>query len=139
MWSWSEPAYIRHQKVNRYVFILRSIQSVGPFKALYTSPPDRTVHSDTNSTCLGSILASCNYARRLFIFNHISTAVYSQVLIYTAESTGASWREQKCPNIKTVAKEGFERGLSRLRVRHSTTELPRFVVFSKKRCTLTSL
>ena len=38
------------------------------------------------------------------LFTHISTTVYSQVLIYTAESTEASWRERKCPNFETVAK-----------------------------------
>ena len=32
------------------------------------------------------------------LFTHMSTTVYGQVLIYTAESTGASWRERKCPN-----------------------------------------
>ena len=37
-----------------------------------------------------------------WLFTHISTTVYSQVLIYTAESTGASWRERKCPNFETV-------------------------------------
>ena len=35
------------------------------------------------------------------LFTHMSTTVYSQVLIYTAESTEASWRERKCPNFKT--------------------------------------
>ena len=33
------------------------IQSVGPLKALYTSPPGKPVHSGTNSTSLGNILA----------------------------------------------------------------------------------
>ena len=46
--------------------------------------PDRPVHSDTISASLGSIqpYAAIN-ARRLLI--HISTTVYSQVLIYSAE------------------------------------------------------
>ena len=46
--------------------------------------PDRPVQSDTVSTFLGSIqpYATIN-ARRLLL--HISTTVYSQVLIYTAE------------------------------------------------------
>ena len=46
--------------------------------------PDRPVQSDTISTPLGSIqpYAIIN-ARRLLI--HISTTVYSQVLIYAAE------------------------------------------------------
>ena len=59
------------------------------------------------------------------LFTHISTIVYSQVLIYTAEWTEASRREGKCPNFETVAKGWFEPGFSRLRVRHSTTELLR--------------
>ena len=50
--------------------------------------PRRPVQSDTISTSLGSIqpYATTN-ARRLLV--HISTTVYSQVLIYTAERTGA--------------------------------------------------
>ena len=46
--------------------------------------PDRPVHSDTISASLGSIqpYATIN-ARRLLV--HISTTVYSQVLIYSAE------------------------------------------------------
>ena len=35
---------------------------------------------------------------------HISTAVYSQVLIYTAESTGASMERTKMPNIRNCSK-----------------------------------
>ena len=57
------------------------------------------------------------------VFTHIFTAVYSQVLVYTAELTDASWRERKCTHIETVAKGGFEPVLSRLRIRHSFTEL----------------
>ena len=50
--------------------------------------PDRPVHSDTISSSPGSIqpYATIN-AQRLLV--HISTTVYSQVLIYTAEWTGA--------------------------------------------------
>ena len=59
-----------------------------------------------------SILATQQFCAKIFI--HISTTVHSHVLIYTAEWTEASWREQKCPNFETVAKEGFEHGLSRL-------------------------
>ena len=47
--------------------------------------PGRPVHSDTNSASPGSILAMSNYVQRLN--THISTTVYSQVLIYTDEST----------------------------------------------------
>ena len=55
---------------------------------LHFSSPGRSVHSDTNSASLGSILAMQQIAQRLF--THMSTTVYSQVLIYTAESTEAS-------------------------------------------------
>ena len=63
-----------------------------------------------------------NYAE--WLITRISNTVYSQVLIYTAEWTEASWRDQKCPNLKTIAKGGFKPGLSQLWVRHSTTDLP---------------
>ena len=68
-----------------------------------------------------AFLSRNNYARRLF--THISTTVYNQVLIYTAESTGALRREWKCSNFEMVAK-GIRTRLSRLRVRHSTPETP---------------
>ena len=84
---------------------------------LHSSSPGRPVHSDTNSASPGSILACSNFAQRLI--THISTTVYSQVLIYTAHWTEVSWRERKYPNFETVAK-GFEPGLSRLRVPQST-------------------
>ena len=38
------------------------------------------------------------------IHSHSSTIVYGQVLIYMAEWTGASWREWKYQNFKTIAK-----------------------------------
>ena len=63
--------------------------------------PGRHVHSDTNLASLGSILVMQHYVRRLF--SHISTTIYSQVLIYTAERTGASWRDRRCTNFKRVA------------------------------------
>ena len=55
----------------------------------------------------------------------MSTTVYSQVLIYTAESTGTTVERTKMSNLRNGSKGGFEPGLTRLRVRHSTTELPR--------------
>ena len=45
--------------------------------------------------------------------------------MYTAESTGPSMDRTKMPHLRNVSKGGFEPGLSRLRVWHSTTELPR--------------
>ena len=54
----------------------------------------------------------------------MSATVYSQVLICTAESTGASMERTKMPNLRSGSKVGFEPGLTLLRVRHSTAELP---------------
>ena len=59
--------------------------------------------------------------------SHISTTVYCQVFIYTAEWTGASMEWTKMPNCRNGNKGGFEPGLTWLRVRHSITELPRSV------------
>ena len=77
--------------------------------------------SGKNSTI--SSHAAILTARKLF--THISTSVYIQVLIFTAEWTGALWREQKWPNFETAAKGIPTQALSRLRVRHSTAELLR--------------
>ena len=56
--------------------------------ALHFSSPGRPVHSDT---VLGfSWKHSIHAAIAQRLFTHISTTVYSQVLIYTAESTEAS-------------------------------------------------
>ena len=46
------------------VLTLRSIKSWGLFKAVYTSSPARLVHSNTNSTPLGSIKPHCNYCSK---------------------------------------------------------------------------
>ena len=79
-------------------------------RALHFSSPDRPVPSDTNSTSLGSIIAMPQLRST---FPH---TVYSQVLIHTAEWTGASWRERKCSNFETVTKGRFEPGLTWLRM-----------------------
>ena len=58
---------------------------------------------------LGLCANHCSHAAimRGDYFTHISTAVYSQVLISTAEWTGASWREWKSPNVEKEAKWRF--------------------------------
>ena len=38
--------------------------------------------------------------------------LYSQVFIYTAESTGASMERTKMPNLRNASKGGFEPGLT---------------------------
>ena len=92
------------------------IRYVGPLKALYTLPPDRPVHSDTNSASLGSILAM-HQLRATTIsltFPPLSIARYS--LIQLSEQ-GRQWRERKCPIFGTAAKRRFELRITCLRVR----------------------
>ena len=55
----------------------------------------------------------------------MSTTVYSQVVIYIAESTGESMERTKMRKLRNSSKGGFEPGLTWLRVRRSTAELPR--------------
>ena len=43
---------------------LYGIRYIGLLKALYTSPYDRPVHSDTNSASLGSIQPCKNYCTK---------------------------------------------------------------------------
>ena len=74
------------------------------------SSPGRPVHSDTVLGFSWKHSSHAAIAQRLF--NHISTTVYSQVLIYTAESTEASWSERKCPNFETVTTGIRTRALS---------------------------
>ena len=88
------------------------IQTVGLLKALL--PLGRPVHSGFSGK------HSTHAA--ITLFTPIFTTVYSQVLMYTAEWTGASCRKRKCPNFETVAKGGFKPGLTRLQVWHSTAE-----------------
>ena len=124
---------IKLSEVILFPYILGGSQKkVRSLKALYTLPPGRPVHSDTNSAALGSILAMQQLRG---MTNHTHFQHWKrQVLIYTAEWTEASslcrnqqlvsvashkntqwtrdseWR--KCPNLKT--KGGFKPGLSRL-------------------------
>ena len=51
----------RHLRNGRYVLIWQCVQSVRPFKALYFSSSSRPVHSNANSTSLGSNQPRCNY------------------------------------------------------------------------------
>ena len=79
-------------------------------KRFTLSSPGRPVHSDTVLGFSWKHSSHAAIAQRLF--THISTTVYSQVLIYTAESTEASWSERKCPNFETVSKGIRTRALS---------------------------
>ena len=79
-------------------------------KRFTLSSPGRPVHSDTVLGFSWKHSSHAAIAQRLF--THISTSVYSQVLIYTAESTEASWSERKCPNFETVTTGIRTRALS---------------------------
>ena len=88
----------------KVVFIKRSIQSVGPLKALYTFfLPWQTCSFQHQLGFSGKLSSHAAITRNDYI-THISTTVYSQVLIRTAESTGRQWGERKCPIFETVAK-----------------------------------
>ena len=79
-------------------------------KRFTLSSPGRPVHSDTVLGFSWKHSSHAAIAQRLF--THISTTVYSHVLIYTAESTEASWSERKCPNFQTVTTGIRTRALS---------------------------
>ena len=83
--------------------------------------PDRPVHSETNSASPGSILVMQQLRTRakLLTFPPLSIARYSFIQL------SPSVKRTKMPNLRNGSKGGFEPGLTRLRVRHSTTELPR--------------
>ena len=60
------------------------IKSLGQFKALYTAPPGRPVHSNTITTSLGSIQPyAAITAHRLFV--HISTSVAMYLFVQLSE------------------------------------------------------
>ena len=90
-----------------------------PLKALQTSLHARYVHSAPNLTSLGSIQPRCNYCVKT-IHSYVSNTDHRQVYIYSAEWTGASWRERKCLNFEMAAKGIPEPRFSQLRGRHST-------------------
>ena len=63
------------------------MQSVGLIKVLYTSSPGgKPVHSNTNSTSLGSIQSRCNYcADYSFTYPPLSIARKSFIFIQLSE------------------------------------------------------
>ena len=71
--------------------------------------PDRLVHSDTNSASPGIILAM-QQLRATTNSLTVPPTVYSQVLIYTAESTGASVERMKMPNVRNGSKRDSNPG-----------------------------
>ena len=87
------------------------MQSVGPLKTLYTfCPPWQTCSLRHQLDISGKHSSHAANTRNDYI-THIAATVYSQVLIYTAEPTGASMERTKMPNFRNGNKEGFEPGL----------------------------
>ena len=97
-------------------------------KRFTLSSPGRPVRSDTNSASLGSILAMQQLRNDYSLaYPPLSIARYSFIQLSRLRR-----REEK-ENAQTSKQyqRGFEPGLSRLRVRHSTTELPRSTNYLK--------
>ena len=93
-------------------------------EALYTFPPLTDLFIPTPfSASPGSIVAmqQLRATTKSLRFPPLSIARYSFIQL---SRQGRQCRERKCPIFETVAKGGFEPGLTRLRVQHSTTELP---------------
>ena len=95
---------------------------LGRSKRFTLSSPGRPVHSDTNSASLGSILAMQQLRNDYSLtFTPLSITRYSFIQLSELERR----EEKENAHISKRYQRGFEPGLSRLRVRHSTTELPR--------------
>ena len=98
----------------RVCFIQRSSQSVGPPCSLPLADLFIPITTRLLSEAFSHVVVN---ARRLF--PHLSTVVYSQILIYRTECTGTLLRERKCTSLETAA-NGIEES-----VRHSTAYIPR--------------
>ena len=94
-----------------------SIHSIGPIKERYTSPPPPPTR------LLWEAFSHAAIAEQR-LFTHISTAVYSQVLFIQPNELGRRGENENAQSSKRQQR-GFVAGLSRMRVRHSTTEPPR--------------
>ena len=84
-----------------------------------SSPLGRSKHFTLSQTCSfrHQLDFSGKHSSHAAIFSrrlitHISTTVYSQVLVYTAESIKAPMERRNCPIFETVAKGRFEPGLT---------------------------
>ena len=96
--------------------------------------PGRPVHSNTNSTSLGSFSRATITARRLITY--LPTEIGRYLFIQLSE---LSHGENENARALKQQQRGFEPGISRLRVRHSTTELPRSTKFSRPKFNLTAI
>ena len=90
------------KKVNVCFYIAQYPVGWAGQSALHFASPDRPVHSDTVLGFSGKHSSQAAITQRLF--THMSTTVYSQVLIYTAESTGVSMERTKMPNLRNCSK-----------------------------------
>ena len=85
----SSPVQNAGQVQCSQMVLIAHVSKNGQGMVLYTlSSPGRPVHSDTVLGFSWKHSSHAAIAQRLF--THIATTVYSQVLIYTAESTEAS-------------------------------------------------
>ena len=71
--------------------------------------PGRPVHSDTSLAYVKHSAMLQLLAKNIHSHFH---QCFSQVLIYTAESTRASMERTKTPNLRNGSKGGFEPGLT---------------------------
>ena len=90
-------------------------------QSAYTSPPGRPIHSGTNWTCQEAFLSHTAIMREDYslIFPPPSIASYSFIQLSELGRRGENTNA-----LRNGSKRGFEPGLSRLRVRYSTAELP---------------
>ena len=109
----SEKKFICYEIKKKIMFLYSAVSSPLERSKRFTlfAFPDRPVHSNTNSASPGGILAR-QQLRATTNHSHVHHCLDSQVLIFTAESTEASWRERKCQNFETVAKGIRTRALS---------------------------
>ena len=87
-WSRSQSYFVVKVKGKGMVLYSAVSSPLDRSKRFTLSSPGRPVHSDTVLGFSWKHSSHAAIAQRLF--THISTTVYSQVLIYTAESTEAS-------------------------------------------------
>ena len=85
-------------------------------------PPGRPMHSDSNSTSLGSIQPRCNYCMNSAIFQPIARNSFNQL-----SKLGHHWENENARASKQQ-QSGFESRVSRLIVRHSNAELQQSAV-----------
>ena len=111
----------------RYGMVLYSAVSspLDRSKRFTLSSPGRPVHSDTVLGFSWKHSRHAAIAQRLF--THISTTVSVYIARYSFIQLSRLRRREVKENAQTSKRyqRGFEPGLSRLRVRHSTTEPPR--------------